>query len=94
MSDILLGVAAVSFLFWMIASSRREGPGEQSASAVPAEPAETASRVGTLAGLQGGDITDAVVAKHALNRAGSDGNVRDVATAVTMQRGYRPDSTV
>lgn len=49
---------------------------------------EQARRLGTMAGLMGGTIEDAMIARHALDRAGKppgESDLRDEATATGMK---------
>ena len=54
-----------------------------------------AEEIAHMTGFMGGNVEDAMISRHALDRAKGDATKasnRDVATAVSMQQAQKPDS--
>ncbi|MCA9080729.1 MAG: hypothetical protein KDA58_09235 [Planctomycetaceae bacterium] len=82
--QLLLGLVSVGFFLWLLSSSHRG-----SHTAADSGESEGAAQMGNLTGLMGGTVEDAVIATHALNRAGAglEADLRDKTTATAMQQG-------
>ncbi|MEZ6195407.1 MAG: hypothetical protein R3F20_06740 [Planctomycetota bacterium] len=90
---VLFGLAVFAFFVWMVLSSVAEGRVRVRDGSEPETPDESPT-VARGTGMLGGDITDAYVAQHALDRARRDGrpaDLRDVGAAIGMQQQYRQD---
>ena len=84
-----LAVLAVGFFCWMCMTrnSPNSSSGVQNATNSDSE-SERARTIGTVTGLLGGDIKDAVIADFTLTRNNpnhTNEDMRDIGTAISMQ---------
>jgi len=82
--------AFVIFFLYLMLPERKKKPVEQSSRNARKN---KATQVGRMTGFMGGDIEDALISRHALDRAHGDSansTNRDVATSVAMQQAQQP----
>jgi len=93
LTSALIAAGSVIFLIYLLMPDRSRSPKAPVQSSRNARK-NRAKQIGGMTGFMGGDVEDAMISRHALDRAHGDNTnstSRDVATAVAMQQAQPPE---